>query len=321
LDLIEVKIDFLLEKKQEAFFDIYLKLKSNSNKFTKYADKAYNNVDELLKLKSRGISAVYVNKDIFKSYVTQRVDDIEEKEKKKEEIKKVDLNDFKSNNRLLRDLFISTGFDDQSCQIVEEMTKSALNELKNHPKIKSLLKDFAQNQGKAFSRKKLVSFLACYIMSKHPNIDDQHLERVSTAILICDLTLDDDEFFYSYEKFDDIFKMDDKIRFHGQELLDSLPKSSFFESTTLINLIKNHHEKPDGSGYPYGIKHHKFDIFLAIYYLAEEFVDKFIVHNLKTNKIKAILSEINQENSKYTSINFQKALELLNYCFSKGDLL
>ena len=103
--------------------------------------------------------------------------------------------------------------------------------------------------------------------------------------------------------------MPKEILNHPINVLNKVPKETYFETSTIINLIKNHHEKPDGLGYPSRLSYTRFDIFLCTYYIAEQLVLNMIKKDLKLNEIAAVYSEIHLAHKKYSTPNFNRAFE------------
>ena len=125
-----------------------------------------------------------------------------------------------------------------------------------------------------------------------------------------DILLKPEEIPKTYVQFDP--DMPKEILNHPANILEILPREPYFQSTTIINLIKNHHERPDGTGYPNRISYTRFDIFHCAYYIAEQIVKKLIERDLKLNELKEVYKEVYKENKKYSTPNFER-------CFKNYD--
>lgn len=313
----KVNINFLLKLK-DFYFDTYLLL--SENKLIKYTSSDFNNHDRLTNLKEKNVS----NHDYF-LYMDQK--NIQKYLKQKNAITKLKssinktttflLKDFHEDIELINELFKRSGLETEKIQFLQNINSRSHKIIAQEGSLNKVFKEYKSKNKYSLIKKEMVVLLTTYTLKLHPNIDDEQIFKANCAILTSDLTLSEQEFWDSYKKpLDDL---PDKILKHPFNASLLLPKNDFWQSETIQSLVLNHHEKPDGSGFPKGISHSRFDLFLSVYYLSNLFIDKYLDEGLKVNKQKKILDEINAECKRYVSINFKKALEYFNRVFEKEN--
>ena len=74
----------------------------------------------------------------------------------------------------------------------------------------------------------------------------------------------------------------------------------------IITIIEQHHELPDGKGFPLGITGGRFNSLSCIFIVSQQFVERLHAANFDFDQRLRIITEIQR---KYESKNFDKALE------------
>lgn len=304
-----VNISFALHKKH-FYFDYYVFI--NKEKLVRYTSNLNNNYEELLKLQNKNVSYIYLDEVEFKRYLNYSVE--EDKYPNGKSITSC-LDNFLENKELISEFYLSCGLDELRIKMLLNNYNKSLKIIKEDKILEKLLNDYTLRNRKDFLKKELLNLLTTYILSKYEVISKENLIKVNSAIIIEDLLLNNEEIELSQSE----PIHNDKTKNHMKEIIGYLPKNSFFQSDIIINLLKYHHEKPDGTGYPFKIKHFHFDIFLSVRYISEVFLNKIIEKDLKVGEVDSILDEINLEFKKYNSENFKKALKLLNYSMGRTD--
>jgi response regulator RpfG family c-di-GMP phosphodiesterase len=103
-------------------------------------------------------------------------------------------------------------------------------------------------------------------------------------------------------------KLDPKIVNHPLETSRILNKRGTTLPRETVIIIEQHHERPDGKGYPMGMNHTNINILAACYIVSCHFIDLLVVNQFKPEKKDEILTELFDE---YAMGNYKKAVRAL----------
>jgi hypothetical protein len=300
-----IKLDFLIN---DNFADANFYIKIGSD-YKLFLTEGESNLDRLIKLRERDCLDIYVDKCTLIKYM-----------KFKEEILKTELSgikdnqkcleQFKNNCELLKDFFTGVTSDVDKVNFIQGIGKQSIQIIERTAFLPTLFKNFKKDSPDYFIEKQMISFFSIFSLKYFDTIPQEHLDKFSVAILLTDILLKPEEIPKTYVSFDP--KMPKEILNHPLNILKILPNEPYFQSTTILNLIKNHHERPDGTGYPNKISFTRFDLFHCSYYIAEQIVAKLIKKDLKLNALKEVYKEVYEENKKYATPNFKR-------CFANYD--
>jgi hypothetical protein len=307
-----IRLAFAL-KKGYYNFNYFISL---NNRMIQYTKEEFNNEDELLRLHKQGIDSIFLKEEEFKRYLNLN---LENKKKEKKNNLKDSLEDFIENKEYIKDFFVACGVEETKINLLYKNNDNVSKLIKNEKFLLKLYKEYNSEIDDIIKiKKEFLILTTTYILSKYNIITSDQILKVTTALTLEDILLNKDEIKNSRNN---PKKLPEKILNHPVKILDHLPKHRDFQSDIIYNLLKYHHEKPDGSGYPFKIKFHRFDVFLATRYIAERYVDLLIESNFKTNKLPEIVEKINNEILQYKTTNFKKALELFNLAFKEDFTL
>lgn len=310
-DFVAVKLNFLLMY-DEIFLDIYLKI--NESKYIKYTDEEYESKAVLEKLKQRNVEDVYLRKEDHESFAKNLSQEQEEKQKKKF----VDsLDNYSKDYNLIKDLFNEASLlEEKKAEKALKFNKHVVDNVKQFNNLSKLFKNYYANNSNSLVKKHITMLTAYSIMKEFINISDIQIETMIMAINLSDILLTEEEFWESYKDKEEISS--EKILNHGVDVIEKLPKANIFNNMKLVQLLKFHHEKPDGSGYPFGVNHTHFNIFHIIYYLSDQLSEKIIKRKMKSNSFEVSTLELVFENSKYGD-KFNEVLSIMQKLFVGDD--
>jgi hypothetical protein len=294
-----VKLDFLLNDKYTNC-DIFLKIGQD---YIHYLRQGECSAEALNKLQSKNCKTVFLNSTSVQNYMEFKKN-LLKYELEKETSSDKCLNQFIDNYSLLKEFYTGVCGDELKASYIQELGKQSLQVIKKHKALDFLFDKFKQDNPSQVIFKELVAFFSIYSLKYFDQISEDQLEKFNVAILLTDILLEPAEISPTYVAFNP--DMSKKILKHPEQAVASVPNDPYFESTTIINLIKNHHETPDGTGYPNRLSFTRFDIFLSTYYIAEQIVLELIQKDLKLNEISSIYNKIYLKHKKFASPNFNK---------------
>lgn len=274
----------LLKKMKDLHCTLYVKI--NDEKFVKLFNKGMALTDEELARHSQhGISTLYIDSGESEVFIT----DYRRKvlaESAWIEVQNDDFEDhFKLNAELLRNMGGVLKQNHELSEITMAQVESALKLLLKNKKFNHLVQRFRKIENFGFADHCIsLVYVAGYLLNQLAPQDITHrLRMITLAALIHDVSLDDR-----------LYELKLNLMFSGR--LKDLAKGSSDQKEILIHpqrgaalakdfdfchpdiqiLIEQHHELPDGSGFPMGLKAEKIHPLTAIFIVAEDFVDYFI---------------------------------------------
>lgn len=208
------------------------------------------------------------------------------------------------------------GFDQKVYQAVEASVKLALEVIKPLPTVMNLVKDFHAHQANyAWSHSVILGLVSCGIASRIESLEAKNSQfRLTLAALLHDLALrkpalarlDRSDVFPS-----EMVKLDpadvEDIKTHSGRMAE-LAKTIPNVPPETVTIILEHHERPDGRGYPSEKKGSEVGILSAIMIVAHDLVD-FIFENSQRSWT---LEEFLRLAKNYYEVgNYKKVIEAL----------
>jgi hypothetical protein len=301
----EINVNFLL-RDDAVYYDIYVQLGS---KVIKYLDKNFNNKDALIKLKSKNIENVYLTRDGYLDYLNKRKNEqlyiLTEKDRDQDDL----LKSLVSNQELIREIFKDFGLNSEQFTVVQKLNKKNVLYLKNTKSLEDLFNLFSKIPETSILKKQMETFFCVQMIDLFPEFKNgNYAEKVSLAIMLSDVFLTEEEYWESFQKPKQL--LSEKIINHPTLLAQRLGEGSL--PTNIICMINQHHEKPDGTGYPLGIDCSTINIFAAFYIIAEDFVTQLLRVKMKSNETQNCIDYMNLKYNKYLNTSFEKALNAFN---------
>lgn len=306
--LYKVSIDFLI-RDHECNYTIYIQLRDRK---IKYRTGDSNNEETLVQLKAKGVDFVYLDDQSYKDYINKRKNEHSQLIDKDLQKKKDILVELNKDERNLVLLLNEVGFAEQKIQAINAMKEKSYQILEKTSGFEEIVSLAKQIKPTPMIKKNLEIFIGTAMLKKTKLNDKKFLDCFISAILIFDSFLEEDEYWQSYSK----NPKSVKVLNHSLDIIKKIPPNYF--PSYMIPMIKEHHEKPDGSGYPNKITCTEMNIFTSIYIVAEEFVQEFIRRGMRTNEIKDVIEYINKIFSPYVGTNIEKALLLFNEAMVGG---
>jgi len=201
------------------------------------------------------------------------------------------------------------GVEPETVRLLKTINGRAMTLLQESPSIFAFIKSFKKNCSEEF----LLSILTNYIMSltidKFPWRSEQVKEKGALASMMCDMTLTKEDFkiLRDYEK--NGGELTDKLRRHPADIAENLKRNKLLIPIETITIIEQHHELPDGTGFPHGINSNRFNQLSAIFIVAQQFTSMLHDSGYDYELRSEIISKIR---TKYGSSKmFDKAIDAL----------
>lgn len=237
----------------EEIGEIFIKI--NEEKFLKYLDQIeHGDMEKIEKLKNKGCKEIFVHNHKYEEWIQSRLNTIKENLKKQDSNPKTSDAALGSILQLSRVVFNVGSF---PTTLVDEFEKSLDGIISNIWKDKDLkenLQDHLKDKELIQTHASVALFL-CNIINKKINLNDQaKFKKLALACLFHEITITDENLvkIYSYEQAVTHLKSEaarETLFEHPDTAAEKLKPIALFDGDTL-DIIRNHHELPQGKGFP-----------------------------------------------------------------------
>ena len=256
---------------------VYIKL---SDRFIKIFHRGdLQSSDDIKKYLARGEKFCYLQKNDFKEFIFQITDEIQKKVSAKAPTAGSVDKAAMDTALYLQQACKIFGIKEAQQRIIHACVESCVKNLHTPPKLQEFAKDiFTKNN--YLGAHSLFSIHISYLISRNLNFDffgQQLLDKFTFAGILHDISLEEEE--YS-EIFDTNHPKFAKLTALSKEKLKQHPNESAKLSMEIRNvpqevatMIREHHERPDGSGFPRGLGANAISLLGAIYIVALKVAD------------------------------------------------
>lgn len=306
--LVKMEITHLI-RFAETFAGIEVHLPVNS-KFVKLNYSSDQFVEILRKLQQKDVTSVYISETDC-GRVMEQIDaamsasvffDPKTKQEQKVETISVAMETVKG-------VIQQLGIDEKTIKLLRQINQRAMVLLNEAPTIYSFVNQYKKNCSEQF----LLSILTNYVMSltidKFQWSSEQVKEKATLASIMCDMLLSKEDFLVLRDWEKNGGPPPEKILKHPAEVATLLKGKRYLIPLETITIIEQHHEAPDGSGYPHGILGSRINQLSAIFIVCQKFCELLYDSEFNFEKRTEILDQIR---TKYgISKIFDKAITAL----------
>ena len=287
-------------------FDIYLKL--GESKIVKMAHGGEDFRDVIERYEQKGLKEVLVVREHYNTYLATYKQNIQNMFFDPATIthEKVEL--LSDSHQIIKESLSGLGLTEEAIELAKEVNTKCVQLVQEVPNIFKFLQDFKNNCSDEFMEGLMVSYTTSAMINKFVWNSASIKEKLSMASMLCDITLSKDEIQEMKKGMSDPASLSEKVRRHPREIAELLgTESNDFAKETLI-VIEQHHERPNGQGFPGGISHQNINLLSAIYIVAYEFIILMFENNFDFSKRNVIISKLKKD---FQKGNFKKALDSL----------
>jgi HD-GYP domain-containing protein (c-di-GMP phosphodiesterase class II) len=290
--------------------DIYIK--QDDNKFEKiYSSGESITSDKFSYLKEQGITQLYLKQSAYLETSNSFVDAVRRKIKPSK-MRAEHLN------------MVSSFAIDSVCKLVPElglkdevinMASTALNNMTEvmgrDINVKAMMNSVLKGDGYKSEHSLFLSYLCCAIVNETEWKSQQSVQKLTMASFFHDIYLEDCAIDLAIS--DDFSQhvipkaMMKKYLNHPAEAVKFLDKLADIPPD-VMKIISEHHERPDGSGFPQGRNWRKIFPLAAVFIVAEDFVNSVYAGGKSLDFMHDVLDEMDQ---KYTQGNFKSIMVAL----------
>lgn len=317
------KVEKFCKVKIEYFFksdiltcDVYIQI--SEEKYLKILNRHEKyEANEIQKYVDKGITHLFIKDTDYKLFVNGMIRNIQAQKNNKMPIKQGTTNTIPlACIETVHELVGKIGLTSQALILTNESINQTLNLIKKSP-LSKLLKATLGSGTYISELSLLTNYISCAICRESEWAAPDNYLRLSLASFFQNISLDNDEH-ARIEKITSPYfeQLSSKVK---KSIIDHPNKScELIESIAGLPLgvdkiIKNHHEKYDGSGFPRGIDHTKHEALTAIFIVSLELSNILFIQGFNRDIIIETISLMEQN---YTKTLYPKVILALKKSFS-----
>jgi response regulator RpfG family c-di-GMP phosphodiesterase len=310
--ILKIKLSFYILYTKSAA-EVFIKL--GDNKYTKVLNNSDDNIPDSYSLdhyRNKGIEYIYLQESGYKNFINDVYKKFNENissEKKLETFFKIAGFNFKVSTEGLNNIGISNS----QIESTNEKIQDAIVDICNNQKCKDEFSNLCSAQGMIISHSTLIIYVAAAIC-KFTKLPTSTVKKISIAAFFHDLSMFNEDIQFDENKINEItdahlLKL---IKKHPFESAEYLPLSSDL-TDDIKRIIIEHHELPNGNGYPKGLNAYQISQLSCLFILSQEVALCLIRNNFSLDRLNDFL--INSKNE-YDQGNFSKFYNITKSIFS-----
>ncbi len=210
----------------------------------------------------------------------------------------------------IHEMVENVGISPQLIEIVNQTVSSTVAFVKKNKDILQYLDIILKRQSFLFEHSLITAYIATAIAQEMDWMTDATLEKLCVAALLHDITLNESISAPLEEVLDNIHdglsKKEREMIFNHPISASALIKGKEGFPPDVDWIIIDHHERPDGCGYPRGLKADQIPPLACVFILAEVFSRRLYTKTANPESIELFAKELANQ---YDKGNFKKALE------------
>lgn len=268
-------------------------------------------VDILRKLQQKELQEVYIRKEDCKVLIEHAQAALSSSNFfNPNTVSETKMENLEDTAKIVKQVIKELGVSPETVQLLKTVNDRTKGLMSEAPTLYAFVQRFKQNCSEEFMKSMLTSFLVAMMIDKFPWRSDQVKEKAAMASLLCDMMLEKEDFatIRKWEESGYRMPLPDRIRRHPSDTADKLRPKRLIASET-ITIIEQHHELPNGKGFPMGPNAPKFNQLSTIFIIAQNFIDELFRENFDFKKKPDVFTRLKL---KYEGRSFEKTLEVLD---------
>lgn len=305
--LVKIKITHLI-KFAHSFAGIEVHVVVGG-KFIKmnYADDQF--VDILRRLQQKDVEEVHIRKEECSKILTEIQNSMSSKsfyDPKTTDEQRMETAE--SSVEAVKTLITQLGVDKQTVDILRNVNQKTMAMIQESPTIYMFVKQFKKNCSEEFLRSVLTGYVTSLVIDKFPWKSVPVKEKAALASLLCDITLGKPDF--EALKQNELYgtPLEERIKNHPIEVSKLLSQKKDIIPSETITIIEQHHELPDGTGFPSALEVGRFNQLSSIFIISQKFIEHLFHANFDYSERHAIIHRLH---TVYKGRTFDKAMEAL----------
>ncbi len=285
----KMSMDYFFKSKH-ALVDTYIKI--GAEKFIKIVNRGDDVPEEVLEhITKKGVRFFYVKKVDFKECYRSIVDSLSERSSTKKGVEGSLTEQFTSIENVHTALK-SLGVSEEVLEIADETVEIAKKTIQEQANLPAFLKEFLKNENYISELSTLTSYLAISCLSELPWGNPKNFTKFALASIIQDVALNDEELakicHLDSEEFKNLNEADKtKVVEHPSKAVEILDNLEGMDQD-IKDIVMQHHERPHGKGFPWGLKDNEINPLSNLYIICHEYAHRIITGGLNLANMKKI---------------------------------
>ena len=305
-----IPIPIIKKYSKQIPFDLFIRL--SDSKIIKISNSQEEGFGMLNKYQD--ITDIFGKKEQYRNFIKTIKDDLSIcfSDPKTTSIEQMEL--LGASHQLVRESFKKIGVSESALDLAKSASDQALHVIKEY---KSIAADFfikfCNTSGYEYTKAVLISYMASCILDGFDWSSDAIKRKVSFAIMLRDISLTTEDFskLEVYEASGNQGSLSKDILGHPNNISNLLNNVKWggWVSQDVLTIIKQHHENPNGTGFPNKTTNTNIIQLSAIEIIADKFVTMLIKEKFDPAIKCTILSKLTEL---YPYANFKKAIAALS---------
>jgi HD-GYP domain-containing protein (c-di-GMP phosphodiesterase class II) len=284
-------------------WDIYLFV---SQKYLKISHLGEDAESRLISYQKKGVVKVFMTEEQYLAFVASVREMLHAKIKAEVTPEKKGKN-LSSAHDMLKTLINDNRLGEESRDLALQIAKES-QAIIGDTNIFKKFKEFQKNCSQEYVHAIMTGYLASMVIDTFSWANDEIKIKVTLAALLCDILLKPEQFEEIRKMKNDPKNLSPRTFNHPKTTADALANADNFLSAESLAIIKQHHERPNGTGYPIGMTYQKITPLTCIYivctYFVERMFDKFYDEDDHDERSEMMVKQVQE---KFYSGNFRKA--------------
>jgi response regulator RpfG family c-di-GMP phosphodiesterase len=214
-----------------------------------------------------------------------------------------------SSMEMVKSIIQKMGAEPHTIRLLKTINERSLVILRESPDIFTLLNDFRKNCSDEYLQALLTNYIMCLVIDKFPWRSEAVKEKTALASLLCDIYLTKDDLLLLKSWKHNGGELPENILQHPLKISESLKDIRDLVSQETITIIEQHHELPDGKGFPSGTSGKRINQLSSIFIVCQQFSEMLYEYAYDYEKRNEIITNIRAIYG--SSRTFEKSIEAL----------
>ncbi len=288
-----VPLQFIRKHGNSIPFDIYIRL--SDSKVVKISNKDCNVQDTVQKYVERGVDRIYAEKEDYLTCLKNFRETFSNKFFDPNIPEEENILDLNAGHEMVRESMQKIGLNEETVKMAKEVTHRSLTIVSARPNIFKFFADFKEKCSEEYIKNTLVSYTALSILDTFDWSSESIKEKMSLACMLRDVTLQTEDFaiLKEFEDKNNFDRLPEHILNHPiktAELFEA--EKNKWISQDVCTIIRQHHERPDGTGFPLKITHSKINLLSSVMIVADRFISLMIDAKFDLKKKAEIMASL-----------------------------
>lgn len=303
-----VPLSIIIKYGDQIPFELFIKL--SDAKLIKVSNESDNVKEIVVKYLNKGLKEIFADKKGYSSFIEWTNRDMCSQFFEGNMTAEEKINFLESGYNLMKESFRKIGIREPAITLSKTLAIKTLSVVKNIDNVRLLFDKFKDQCDNEYIKAMFIGSVVVSMIDTFEWETEQVKERAIQAILLRDIMLAGDDFKDIKDKVDNPKGLSTRIRNHPIETVKLLTEDNCKEfATDVLTVIEQHHERPEGLGFPSEIDHKRVILLSAVHIVADEFVEKMIQYKFDIDKRLIVFNELI---GYFKKGNYRKALDALN---------